>query len=110
MSAFMLATTDANNKINGFYNLASPGVALGAQQIGDADLAAADSLPSGLVFNGFKETRRMIAQNYSYGAYRTNSYGNASHYGYGTYGAYGEDDADEEKEIAARKKKRKQVS
>lgn len=73
-------------------------------------LAAADSLPSGLVFNGFKETRRMIAQNYSYGAYRTNSYGNASHYGYGTYGAYGEDDADEEKEIAARKKKRKQVS
>jgi hypothetical protein len=72
-------------------------------------LAAADSLPSGMVFNGFKETRRMIAQNYSYGAYRTNSYGNAAQYGYGTYGAYGEDDADEEREIAARKRKRRKV-
>ncbi len=72
-------------------------------------LFSADSLPSGLVFNGFKETRRMIAQNYSYGAYRTNSYGNAARYGYGTYGAYGDDDDREDKEIAARKKKSKQA-
>lgn len=72
-------------------------------------LASADSLPSGLVFNGFRETRRMIAQNYSYGSYRTNRDGNASQYGYGAYGAYGETDADEQNEIAARKVKRKPV-
>lgn len=72
-------------------------------------LATADTLPSGLVLNGFKESRRMIAENYSYGAYRTNRYGNPSQYGYGGYGAYGEDEADEEREIAARKKRRKQA-
>lgn len=30
-------------------------------------LASADAPPSGLIFNGFKETRRMIGENYSYG-------------------------------------------
>lgn len=71
-------------------------------------LGSAETSPSGLVFNGFKEVRRMIGQNYSYGNYRTSRYGNPYQYGYGNYGAYGENEADEEKEIAARKKKRKQ--
>jgi len=76
-------------------------------------LASADSMPSGLVFNSFRETRRMIGQNYSYGAYRPSKYGNASNYGYGSYGSYGTygaDDADEEKELAARKKRRRKQS
>lgn len=71
-------------------------------------LGSAETSPSGLVFNGFKEIRRMIGQNYSYGNYRMSRYGNPYQYGYGNYGAYGENEADEEKEIAARKKKRKQ--
>jgi Mrp family chromosome partitioning ATPase len=76
-------------------------------------LASADSMPSGLVFNSFKETRRMIGQNYSYGAYRPSKYGNASRYGYGSYGsygAYGADDSEDEKELAARKKRRRKQS
>jgi tyrosine-protein kinase Etk/Wzc len=76
-------------------------------------LASADSLPAGLVFNSFKESRRMIGQNYSYGAYRPSKYGNASRYGYGSYGSYGTygaDDAEEELELAARKKKRRKQS
>lgn len=49
--------------------------------------------PSGLVFNGFSEKRRLIGQNYSYGSYQNNKYGKAYRYGYGSYGAsYGSDD------------------
>ncbi len=51
------------------------------------------TLPSGVVFNGFSEKRRLIGQNYSYGNYQTNKYGKAYRYGYGSYGAsYGSDD------------------
>jgi len=41
---------------------------------------------SGLVFNGFKERRRLIGENYSYGYYETSRYGKAYRYGYGAYG------------------------
>lgn len=47
---------------------------------------------SGIVFNGFKEKRRLMGENYSYGYYRNNKYGNAYRYGYGSYGSYGSDD------------------
>lgn len=50
-------------------------------------------LPSGLVFNGFSEKRRLVGQNYSYGNYQSNKYGQAYRYGYGrTYGTYGSGD------------------
>jgi capsular exopolysaccharide synthesis family protein len=49
------------------------------------------NLPSGIVFNGFSEKRRLIGQNYSYGNYQTNKYGKAYRYGYGSYGSYGSD-------------------
>ncbi len=45
------------------------------------------NLPSGIVFNGFSEKRRLIGQNYSYGNYQTNRYGRAYRYGYGAYGS-----------------------
>ncbi|MEI7912217.1 MAG: polysaccharide biosynthesis tyrosine autokinase [Verrucomicrobiota bacterium] len=45
---------------------------------------------SGLIFNGFKERRRLMGENYSYGYYKTSRYGRAYRYGYGgSYGAYG---------------------
>lgn len=69
-------------------------------------LGTAGSTPSGLVFNGFKETRRMIGQNYSYGSYRLSRYGRAYRYGYGAYGAYGSDDSDDD-EILNRKRNKK---
>lgn len=47
---------------------------------------------SGVVFNGFREKRRLIGQNYSYGHYKTSRYGKAYRYGYGSYGAYGNED------------------
>ncbi|GAA5117608.1 exopolysaccharide regulatory tyrosine autokinase VpsO [Luteolibacter yonseiensis] len=50
------------------------------------------NLPSGVVFNGFSEKRRLIGQNYSYGNYATSKYGNAYRYGYGSYGSYGSDE------------------
>lgn len=50
------------------------------------------NLPSGIVFNGFSEKRRLIGQNYSYGNYQTNKYGNSYRYGYGSYGSYGSDE------------------
>lgn len=51
-----------------------------------------NNLPSGIVFNGFSEKRRLIGQNYSYGNYQTNKYGKAYRYGYGSYGSsYGSD-------------------
>ncbi len=48
-----------------------------------------ETLPSGVVLNGFSEKRRLIGQNYSYGNYQTNRYGKAYRYGYGSYGSYG---------------------
>jgi capsular exopolysaccharide synthesis family protein len=69
-------------------------------------LNSGGSPPSGLVVNGYIESRRMIGQNYSYGAYRMSRYGKTYRYGYGSYGAYGSDANDEEKKIAARRKKR----
>lgn len=73
--------------------------------------------PAGIVFNGFKESRRMIGYNYSYGSYRLNRYGQAYQYGYGSYGSYGsygadEEDADEEikKRRFSRNRKRKAKS
>jgi succinoglycan biosynthesis transport protein ExoP len=48
---------------------------------------------SGLVFNGFKERRRFIGENYSYGYYSTSRYGRAYRYGYSYYGSsYGSED------------------
>lgn len=49
---------------------------------------------SGVVFNGFKEKRRLIGQNNSYGYYKTSRYGKAYQYGYGAYGSYGSRDDD----------------
>jgi succinoglycan biosynthesis transport protein ExoP len=51
-----------------------------------------NNLPSGIVFNGFSEKRRLIGQNYSYGNYQTSKYGNSYRYGYGSYGSYGSDE------------------
>ena len=72
-------------------------------------LATAGSPPAGIVFNGFKESRRMIGQNYSYGSYRLNRFGKPYQYGYGTYGAYGAygSDAEEDDEEVRVKRKRK---
>lgn len=72
-------------------------------------LASAGSTPSGLVFNGFKESRRLIGENYSYGSYRLSRYGRPYQYGYGTYGAYGSDDSDSDsdEEILNRRRKKK---
>ena len=44
---------------------------------------------SGIIFNGFLEKRRLMGENYSYGYYKTSRYGRAYRYGYGSYGAYG---------------------
>ncbi|MCF7733486.1 MAG: polysaccharide biosynthesis tyrosine autokinase [Akkermansiaceae bacterium] len=54
------------------------------------------NLPSGIVFNGFSEKRRLIGQNYSYGNYQTNRYGKAYRYGYGASGSYGTYGTEEE--------------
>ena len=48
---------------------------------------------SGVVFNGFKEKRRLIGENNSYGYYKTSRYGRSYRYGYGAYGAYGSEDS-----------------
>lgn len=73
-----------------------------------------DGVPlSGLIFNGFKERRRLMGENYSYGYYRTSRYGRAYQYGYGSYGSYGaygsdEDDDDDRPKRKRRRKRRKQ--
>ncbi|WP_193212240.1 polysaccharide biosynthesis tyrosine autokinase [Luteolibacter marinus] len=64
---------------------------------------------SGIVFNGFKEKRRLMGENYSYGYYKTSRYGRAYRYGYGAYGAYGEDDQDDKPRKNKRKKRRRSV-
>ena len=47
----------------------------------------ADGTPlSGIIFNGFKERRMLIGENYSYGSYQTSRYGRSYRYGYGSYG------------------------
>lgn len=72
-------------------------------------LGTAGTPPSGLVFNGFKETRRMLGENYSYGSYRLSSYGKPYQYGYGSYGAYGAEGTigndDSDKDIVKRLRK-----
>jgi succinoglycan biosynthesis transport protein ExoP len=73
-------------------------------------LGSAGSPPAGMVFNGFKEKRSRIGENYSYGNYRLNRFGKAYQYGYGTYGsygAYGADAVDSDEEITNRKGKTK---
>lgn len=74
-------------------------------------LGSADSPPSGIVFNGYKETRSMIGENYSYGSYRLSRYGRPYKYGYGSYGSYGaygsddNDDNNDDSEIDKRKRR-----
>ncbi len=50
--------------------------------------------PSGIVFNGFSEKRRLMGQNYTYGNYQTSRFGKQYRYGYGSYGSYGSDQED----------------
>jgi capsular exopolysaccharide synthesis family protein len=58
-------------------------------------LDSADTPPSGLVLNGYAESRRRITQNYTYGSYRMSRFGKAVQYGYGSYGSYGHDHEDD---------------
>ena len=44
---------------------------------------------SGIIFNGYKERRYLMGENYSYGYYRTSRYGRHYRYSYDSYGAYG---------------------
>ncbi|MAT46380.1 MAG: hypothetical protein CMO35_03000 [Verrucomicrobiaceae bacterium] len=52
---------------------------------------------AGVVMNGYRESRRLLGYNYSYGAYRTGRYGyrQYGYGGYGSYGAYGSDDEED---------------
>ena len=52
---------------------------------------------SGIVLNGYRESRRLLGYNYSYGSYRTGRYGYTQYGygGYGSYGAYGSDDEED---------------
>lgn len=70
-------------------------------------LNSAGSPPSGLVLNGFKESRRMMGQNYSYGGYRMSRYGKPYQYGYGSYGSYGAYGSDESDDGGKRSKRKK---
>lgn len=49
----------------------------------------AGRMPDGIVLNAYRESRRMMGENYSYGSYRMSRYGRAGRYGYGSYGSYG---------------------
>ena len=51
----------------------------------------------GIVLNGYRETRRLLGYNYSYGSYRYGKYG-YSQYGYGGYGSYGSYGSDDEED------------
>ncbi|MBB5350823.1 capsular exopolysaccharide synthesis family protein [Haloferula luteola] len=65
--------------------------------------------PSGAIFNGFSEKRRLIGENYSYGYYKYGKYGSTGSYGYGSYGgygAYGSDDDDTPRKKNRKRKKR----
>jgi capsular exopolysaccharide synthesis family protein len=73
-------------------------------------LEIAGTPPSGLILNGFTESRRRIGHNYSYGSYRMSRYGKAYQYGYGSYGSYGSyghDDDEGEEETADHPKGKK---
>ena len=52
---------------------------------------------SGIILNGYRESRRLLGYNYSYGSYRTGKYGYRQ-YGYGGYGSYGAYGSDEEED------------
>ena len=51
----------------------------------------------GVVLNGYRETRRLLGYNYSYGSYRYGKYG-YSQYGYGGYGSYGSYGSDDDED------------
>ena len=63
---------------------------------------------SGIVFNGFKERRRLMGENYSYGYYRTSRYGKAYRYGYNSYGSYSSY-GEESKDAGGKKSDRKKL-
>jgi capsular exopolysaccharide synthesis family protein len=49
-----------------------------------------DGIPlSGIIFNGYKERRYLMGENYSYGYYKPSRYGRAYRYSYDSYGSYG---------------------
>ena len=49
-----------------------------------------DGIPlSGIIFNGYKERRYLMGENYSYGYYKPSRYGRAFQYSYDAYGSYG---------------------
>ena len=49
-----------------------------------------DAIPlSGIIFNGYKERRYLMSENYSYGYYKTSRYGRHYRYSCDSYGAYG---------------------
>ena len=52
---------------------------------------------SGIVLNGYRESRRLLGYNYSYGSYRSGKYG-YRYYGYGGYGSYGAYGSDEDED------------
>ncbi len=52
---------------------------------------------SGIVFNNFKESRRLMGENYSYGYYKPSRSGSSYRYGYGAYGVYGSEETSKNK-------------
>ena len=52
-------------------------------------LAEDGIIPSGIIFNGYKERRYLMDENYSYGYYKPSHHGNNRRYSYNSYG-YGE--------------------
>lgn len=82
----------------------------GATQRALEQLASTNIHPSGLVFNGYKECRHRIGENYSYGSYSLDRRGRPYRYGYGangSYGAYGSDESEDEQEIKKRRQRAK---
>ena len=51
----------------------------------------------GVILNGYRESRRLLGYNYSYGSYRYGKYG-YSQYGYGGYGSYGSYGSDDDED------------
>ena len=51
----------------------------------------------GIILNGYRESRRLLGYNYSYGSYRYGKYG-YSQYGYGGYGSYGSYGSDDDED------------
>jgi capsular exopolysaccharide synthesis family protein len=49
-----------------------------------------DCIPlSGIIFNGYRERRYLMGDNYSYGYYKPSRYGSTYRYSYDSYGSYG---------------------